>query len=86
MLEPISPFGSLIRGDLLLSRIARIFPVGRIAYVNFFQSFFLSERSLPFQMWHGSALGISDNNTRLAEVLFSAFSFFQKGSGGVRRP
>ena len=65
MMEPVSPFGSLIRGDLLLSRIVRIFPVGRIASVHFSQSFFLSEPSLPFLMWHGSALGISGNNTRL---------------------
>ena len=86
MLEPVSPFGSLIRGGLLLSRIARIFPVAKTVSVHFSQSFFLSEPSLPFLMWHGSALCISGNNTHLVEVAFSVSSFFQKGSGGVRRP
>ena len=85
-MEPVSPFGSLIRGDLLLSRIARIFLVGRIAYANFSQSFSLLEPSLLFLLWHGLALCISGSNTRLVEVAFFASSFFQKGSGGVLRP
>ncbi len=86
MLEPVSPFGSLIRGDLLLSRIARTFPVGRIAHVSFSQLFSLLEQSLPFLMWRGSVSYISSRNTLLSEVAFSVSSFFQKGSGGVLRP
>ena len=86
MMEPVSPFGSLIRGDLLLSRIARIFPVERIAPANFFQSFFLSEQFLLFPISHEWASCISSSNTLPSEVAFSASSFFQKGSGGVHRP
>ena len=54
----ISPFGSIVRDDSLLSRIARIFHVGRTVPVLPFQFYYQWEPSFLFLILLGLPSGI----------------------------